>query len=297
MRILLTGYTGKIGKSLLTVLLKIDNVEIICLGRTKPFQLNTLSSISWFFWDASMHCGCFPELNVDVILLCHGVNHGSLDEQVQINALSILDWSKLVTNRNNVKVIYLSTRLVYKGGGEYPVDVGSPILPLGSYAISKFFGECIVSSEFRRAVILRVPSVYDDAISAIGSNVISDNMGLVGIFMTQISQFNQLRTFEDGDFVRGFVSISNLINSIIILVKDMKLKAAIFNSPFESNISTHELAKFLSIMYVVPIVNMGKMPKSMLRFESGNMMWSDNSFMNKYENFKLITGKFDKLKE
>ena len=294
MKVAITGYTGKIGKKLLSELLRIKDCEIVCLGRNQPVEFYE-KRLSWYYWDASKFNKTSTKVIADILIICHGINIGTLSKQVSVNAFSIQELSKIIVNKEAVKTIYLSSRLVYKGSEDDFIDVGYDLCPLSPYAKSKYAGECILKAEFLRSIVLRVPSVYDENNLKTNMLRINDSMGLLGLFMTQISRDKQISIYEDADFVRGFISVSNLVNAVIMMIFKKNFYSAILNSPFEHNFSTHLLAKALASFYGVPLKMVGSMPKSLAKYETGNMYWSDKSFKNLYPAFSNFDSPLDNI--
>jgi dTDP-4-dehydrorhamnose reductase len=278
-RVLITGYSGKIGSSIFKLITELNEFSITCLGRKNPNICD--KRISWIDIKTFDESDCKEIGDFDFAFFCHGVNVGSFESQIEINAHSISKLASKISNSSVVRVLYLSSRLVYEGDFSKFIDVGHSIRPLSSYALSKFVGEEIVKSCFSNYLIFRVPSVYAEEAILCSNYIPQGNMGLIDVFLNQIVNEGCIKTFDDANFFRGYLSVNNLSKFCFKSLFFTKI-SGVFNSPIEENFKTFDIAEALASLFNVKRISLGPMPNEYLKYETGHMRWGYDSFQLKF---------------
>lgn len=256
MKVLITGYTGFIGKYLISELQK--KYEIILLGRRgldgfKNFDIENDRSI-------------LEALNSsDVIIHCAGkatspksIGKSSWAEYQEAN-VDLTDKISLIASKSNLKhFIFLSTIKVYgERSYEKPFSVDSNLQPGDYYATSKVLSEECVKTNLSKSdvsfSVLRLPIVY-------GKGVGANFRNLIRLVKTGLPlPFGMLNN------KRSFLNIKNLIDVITLIINKKIIKNNIMNISDRDDLSTIEVIKNISNYtnsksYLIPV------PKLILNF-------------------------------
>ncbi len=247
-KVLVTGATGFIGKALVNKMLDLNryvtNVNFR-INSNKPFNS---SDVNYFFVeDISDLSSLQPALvGVDVVVHLAGRAHvldedknSSLDIHRKINSKGTIDLAKEAVKAGVKKFIFLSTIGVNGSSTNTPFTCFDTPKPTEGYAISKFEAEIslkkLASETKLDLVIVRPPLVYGpDA---------------PGNFRRLVKLVNKGLPLPLGGIKnsRSFVSIDNLVDLIITCIDYPEAINETFLVSDDSDISTTELFKFLSV--------------------------------------------------
>lgn len=149
--------------------------------------------------------------------------------------------------KNNVKrVIYSSTSSVYGLTDRLPTDENTPIDCLNPYSTSKYTGEeyCKMYSKLYDldTCIFRYFNVYGER---------SPTKGLyspvVGLFLKQNKENNELQIMGDGSKKRDFIHVSDVVNANILAADHKhKINGNVFNIGSGENHSILDIAKYIN---------------------------------------------------
>lgn len=150
------------------------------------------------------------------------------------NITSIALLNDLVVNNNIIcgKIILASSRAVYgdaifdSNGNPMATKETDDKLPRSIYAITKLSQEQILFSGFGDTPVcaLRFQNVYGP-----GQSLKNPYTGILSIFSTAIKNNKDIQIFGDGMMSRDFVYIDDVIDSIILAIKEEGVNNQVFN--------------------------------------------------------------------
>ena len=126
MNIILLGYNGLIGRSILNELFKYykkkSNFKLTCVGRNieyKPYKFKKIEYIKWNFLKFQRSkLQFFRKKNI--IINCIGKNHGDIDNLEKVNSIFIEKLVKYIKNNKiSAHLIHLSSVSVYGSQKKY----------------------------------------------------------------------------------------------------------------------------------------------------------------------------------
>tara|TARA_E500000178_G_scaffold46993_1_gene42273 strand:- start:45 stop:998 length:954 start_codon:yes stop_codon:yes gene_type:complete len=175
MRIVILGYKGLIGKSILKNLSKNTSNKIICVGRTIKKKKNQNANINYIKWDFNTFDkhNLFFLKKADIIINCVGKLNNDEDELKKINILFLKKFIKyLIYLKLKVRIVHLSSVSVYGGAKSYfgknkLIKETSTIKTNDLYSESKLKSDKIIKNSVRKNLnknlsftILRISNVF-----------------------------------------------------------------------------------------------------------------------------------------
>ena len=245
---LVTGGAGFIGSHLCEKLLQ-EGSEISILDN---FSTGKMSNIEQIKNDIVLIKGdiCDFELTKNAIkgidILVHeafpyGVATRELDKQfVEDGAIGTFNVLRASVECDVQKVIYASTVAVY-GRQEYtPINEEHPKNPFLPYGATKYIGELYCSSISNvfgiDTVSLRYFNVYGPRYATF------DHSAMVN-FLTRVINDKEPLIYGNGEQVRDYTYIDDIINGTILAIKKENTKGSVYNLAEGEGISIIELAK------------------------------------------------------
>lgn len=179
---------------------------------------------------------------------------------LEVNAGGTLNLLLLASKFRVDKFVHASTGSVYGEPEIFPSDESHPLNPVSYYGVSKLAGERYVAAFNRlygmNTTILRYFHVY-------GTRQESNEFGgVVSIFLRKILENKSIEIFGDGQQVRSFTYVKDLVKANLLAAVTPGASGEIFNAASGISISINELATGLkkltksdvSIIYGKPLV-------------------------------------------
>jgi len=252
--ILITGGAGFIGSNLFEVLIQennyivvIDNFNDYYTG--KEVQFESLTKNYQISEDYNLIKGdllnktIYNKINVDIDFIFHlaaqagvrySIEHAS--EVTQNNIISTVNIFEYAIKNNVNKVIYASSSSVYGNPVYTPIDENHPKRPISPYAVSKLFGEFYADLYYReynlQTTSLRFHTVY-------GPRGRPDMA--IRKFFNLILQDKEINIYGDGEQLRDFTYVSDIVNGLILAAESKKSTGEIFNIGASNPISVNNL--------------------------------------------------------
>jgi UDP-glucose 4-epimerase len=187
----------------------------------------------------------------------------------EIGLLNLLTW--MHETGCKARVVFPSSRLVYKGRKNYALKEDDPKETRTIYAVNKLASENLLWM-YQNAfginyTIFRICVPYGN---------IFDNLfsyGTMGFFLSKAQKKEDIVLFGDGNLRRTFTHVEDLCNIIIHLVQSEKTRNEIFNIGGE-NLSLYEAATLVAEKYGVN-VNFAGWPEMALKLESDDTVFDD----------------------
>jgi len=142
-------------------------------------------------------------------------------------------------SKNVSIIVFASSSAVYGEPIRVPISEDHPLMPRSPYAASKVSGEAFVNAFAAqygfRSIVLRFFNVYGPKQSRAYAGVISE-------FIRRVSKGEPLIIFGDGEQTRDFVHVSDIVNAIMISLKNEKARG-VFNIGSGEAITINQLAR------------------------------------------------------
>jgi len=166
-------------------------------------------------------------------------------EDLQMNAiapLTVLEASKL--ENREVRIVYSGTRQSYGRPDTVPLVETQLLKPIDVNGVNKMAGEWFHIVYHRAygipAVSLRLVNTYGPR-----QLVKHARQGFVGWFIKQAIDGEEIQVFGDGQQVRGFNYVDDVVDALLIAGANDKVKGDYFNLGGERPISLEEFVKLL----------------------------------------------------
>ena len=249
MKIIITGGAGFIGSSIVDRLI-INGNQVLVLDNLSSGKLENINTSAEFvnidLCDPSLK-NVFFDFRPDAVIHCAAqvsVMDSQLDPvfDAKNNILSGLNLLKISIESNVNQILYLGTGGALYGEPEYlPCDESHPIRPISPYGLSKWtlekYIDLIVPDTILKK-ILRLGNVYGPRQDHKGAS------GVVAIFLSKMLLGEKVEIYGDGNQIRDFVFISDILDAIELSLKsDVSFTANIGSA---IGVSVNEIFEILS---------------------------------------------------
>lgn len=198
-----------------------DKAQTECLDSYKKFNISKRGDI-----DAI-------NLDVDYVYYFSGITGtnnsiDNFDQFIDVNEKGLLNLLTSLKNRKmSPKIIFPSTRLIYKGAKEKPLDENSEKEFKTIYALNKFHNE----------VALNMFSAYYDIPYTIfricvpyGNTLSTDySYGTIGFFLDQARNNKPITLYGDGNLKRTFTNITDLCYQVVTVSEANESLGEVYN--------------------------------------------------------------------
>ena len=255
--ILITGAAGFIGSHLTEILLKnnnflilIDNFNDYYLGKeeqleeiTKNYQ-NKKDFI--LFREDLTNKSFYKKINYEIEYIFHiaaqagvrySINHAA--EVSKNNIISTLNIYEYALKINTIqKIVYASSSSVYGNPIYTPVDENHPKNPISPYAVSKLCGEIYANYYYQE---------YNLPITSLRFYTVYGPRGrpdmAIRKFFNLMLKNKEISIYGNGEQLRDFTYISDIINGLILACERDSSNGEIFNLGCSNPISINDLVK------------------------------------------------------
>lgn len=223
------------------------------------------------------------DTHVDFIYLFSGITgvkqgFDNYDAFIDVNEKGLIALlNKIKMDNSNARIMFPSTRLIYKGKKDIALHEDAEKECNCLYGINKLACENILKL-YNKAfdisyTIFRICVPYGDLIS--GEN----SYGTIGFFKKSILENGYITLYGDGQQKRSFIHIEDLCRALYFLQKDVRSKNEIFNLGGKDVMSLLELSNVLIKKYggelkFVPF------PELEERLETGDTIFDDSKLLN-----------------
>ena len=175
MRIIILGYTGLIGSSILENLANNSSLDLVCVGRNIKNKLYQGDRIKYFKWDfITFKAKKLPFLKkANIIINCVGKTNNNKNNLENVNFIFIKKLLKHIkTYQSKVRLIHLSSVAVYGGAENYLnqskiITENTTTKTNSLYSKSKLKGDMLIKNTIKRNLsknlsftILRISNVF-----------------------------------------------------------------------------------------------------------------------------------------
>lgn len=221
MNILVTGASGFIGSNLIKKLVD-DGHKLFCISHSAISTNDRLKNYIGNFQDKEILNEILPKIELVIHLACSSVPENSIlfpDQDIQNNVLGSLELLTQMKNHNVKKIIYVSSGGVVYGNAEViPTPESEKLKPISSYGITKMLVE-------RNIVLLAENLNIDYCVLRISNAYGSGqhqrkNQGIINIWMNNIKNDLPIKLIEDGQQVRDYIHIGDIINAFSSVIEN-----------------------------------------------------------------------------
>ncbi len=279
MKAIIIGANGYLGKNLAFHLLK-SNWQI---------QLLDLQDVSEIAADFYQKCDVSNrnelnkiDFNVDYIFhfagrTGTGISFNNYTEFIQANEIGLLNvLDEIKTMTNPPRVIFPSTRLVYRGIENTPLSEETPKEFKTPYAITKYACEQYLTMYSRlyglKHTIFRICVPYGNLVDS------SYSYGTIGFFLNKAMKKEAITLYGDGELRRTFTHVSDLIDQMLACIAKPESINDVFNIGGETY-SLKEIAMYIAQLYGVQVSNID-WPAIDLKIESGDTIFDASKLKN-----------------
>ncbi len=250
LKVLLTGSNGFVGSEILTELRK-SNLEVLPIYRNNLNNLNIDQNTDWKKFLKNIDCIIHTAARAHIT---KELSADPISEFRKVNVAGTINLANQAVKAGVKRFIFIST---IKVNGEFN-EIDSPMIeeaksqPSDAYAHSKYEAEKELQSIAKRTnlevVIIRPPLVY-------GPNVKANFESLVNLVKKRIPL-----PFLYSHNRRSFISLTNLVDFIILCIRNPNAKNEIFLISDDYDISIEDLVRKISkyskikvVLFPIPI--------------------------------------------
>jgi nucleoside-diphosphate-sugar epimerase len=226
MIIVILGYTGLIGNSILDNLAKNTSFNLICVGRSIKNRPHINPKIKYFKWDYTT----FKKSNLsflkkaNVIINCVGKTDNNISDLENINVIFIKKLLKYInTYKFKIRLIHLGSVAVYGGSKNYLgrfklISESSTIRVNDLYSKSKLKGDLLIKDVNKKNLnknfsytILRISNVFGG----------KKKSNLFRFIMFSLRFGFWIKSSNDIKF--NFVNVKDVTQAVIITISNLKV--------------------------------------------------------------------------
>lgn len=165
---------------------------------------------------------------------------------IEINAVSQMSILECCREYNpNIKIVFASTRQLYGRPQYLPVDEAHPINPVDVNGINKWAGEAYHSLYYDvygiRSCSLRLTNTYGPRM-----RIKDARQTFLGVWYKNLIENKTLSVFGDGNQLRDFNYIDDVMNAILLAAESNLADGKIFNLGSSEVISLKNLAAMMT---------------------------------------------------
>lgn len=205
------------------------------------------------------------------------------DDFINVNEIGLLNLLDLVKKINpKAKLIFPSTRLVYKGKKNLPLKEDSSKEFKTIYAFNKYAGEQYLKMYYNLYgmpfTIFRMSIIYGNEID---KELTRSTKGspFINHFMNKSQKNENLFIYGKGSQRRSLIHISDLVNIIIKAANNTNSVGKIYNIGGSDNLSVNTIAKIIAKKHNVGVKNI-PWPSELLTIESGDTIFDSSKVLN-----------------
>jgi len=173
-----------------------------------------------------------------------------------------------------VRIVFPSTRLVYKGVENTPLNEDSEKEAKTIYAKNKLACEQMLEESSVDYTTFRICVPY--------GNLIDENYsyGTIGFFIGKASKGDNITIYGDGSLKRTFTHVSDIVHIIYNASQLESTVKNVYNIGSNDSLSLLEVANLVAQKYDVDVESVS-WPEEALKIESGDTIFADNKLQDR----------------
>jgi nucleoside-diphosphate-sugar epimerase len=272
-KILILGSNGYIGSHLISRLLQDKKIYIIAydLNHTEIYDYKNIEYINDDIFNLQNYYDKLKDIDyvVDFIGSLGGLNSfEDYEKNISLNnlaTLKILDFIKNVNNK--IKIIFISSRLVYSRNAKNPITENAKKEPLTIYGVNKLASENYIKAYSNLYNIdyinlrLSIPYGADD--------IKNKNYGIVNSFIRNVLNNEDIYLFGDGQQKRDIISIFDVVWIIGKIIKNFdEVKNDTYNLGGNEIYSLKEIGKIIIDIFQKGTIKYKEWPEKLKKIET-----------------------------
>lgn len=254
---LITGGCGFIGSHLVEDLLK-DGHSVRILDDFSTGKRENVSTqcdiVEGSVTDSLLVSRCMQDMDGCFHLAAVASVQDSIERWVkthQVNlggSVNVFDAAKAC----RVPIVYASSAAVYGDNADMPLKEISAVRPLTAYGADKLGSELHARVA---SLVHRVPTMGMRFFNVYGprQNPSSPYSGVISIFADRILKQKTLTIFGDGEQIRDFIYVKDVVSFLRAAMNKVGLNAAVFNVCTGKTVSINQLAKLMITIARSPV--------------------------------------------
>lgn len=218
------------------------------------------------------------DYNVDFVFVFAGATGTSNSPEIiekfnKINEQGLANIINCIEGVEGLRVIFPSTRLVYKGVESKFLKEDAEKEAKTIYAKNKLVCEQLLENSRIKYTIFRICVPY--------GNLLDNNYsyGTIGFFLGRALKGESITIYGDGSLKRTFTHVSDIVNIILDGIQLDSTINDVYNIGSNDNLSLQEVANLVALKYEVQL-DFVDWPKEALEIESGDTIFNDEKLKN-----------------
>lgn len=216
--------------------------------------------------------------NVDYVFAFAGLtgtenSESVIDSFTKVNEQGLSNLIECCEQTKDVRIIFPSTRLVYKGVENTPLEENGEKETKTIYAKNKLVCEQMLESSNVDFTIFRICVPYGNLFDS------NYSYGTIGFFMTKASKGENITLYGNGGLKRTFTYVADLVNTILNSIDIDQTINDVYNIGGTDNLSLLDAASIIATKYKVG-VEFVDWPEEAFKIESGDTIFSDKKIQN-----------------
>jgi len=270
-RAILFGANGYLGRHI-AYFLKQYNIEFIPTGSSKNSIDNYSNYLQVDITDKTQLQQL--DFNVDYIFAFAGLTGtGNSKEEIErftkVNEQGLFNIIECCKDVNGVRIVFPSTRLVYRGIENTSLTEKSEKESKTIYAKNKLNCEQMLTESDVDSTIFRICVPYGNLLDDVYS------YGTIGFFISKAVKGENITIYGDGSLKRTFTHVRDISESILQALKIDVSKNNTYNIGSKDALSLLEVATLVAEKYSVK-VEFVEWPEAALKIESGDTMFNSS---------------------
>jgi UDP-glucose 4-epimerase len=246
MNIGIIGSEGFIGKSIVHYYQNNPDISIFRFGTKERKGINNYQKIDLL--NSNLIQKQFKHIHTIIYLASSSIPASSYDNplgEVKENLIGFINFIEQVAQLKSVKhIIFASSAGTIYGNSSKLIKEESVKKPKSPHGITKLSMEYFLNYYSERFdfkyTILRISNVYGP-----GQDT-SKGLGVINTFLENCIKNKPLKIYGNGEVVRNFIFIYDLINIFDFFIKNNPSESNIYNCGSDDNISINDLLTFLN---------------------------------------------------
>jgi UDP-glucose 4-epimerase len=216
--------------------------------------------------------------DVDYVFLFAGLTGTSntpemIEKYTKVNEEGLINVLNCCKGKENLRIIFPSTRLVYKGVEGTPLKETSEKEHKTIYAKNKLACEDILEKNNVDYTIFRICVPYGNMIDE------EYSYGTLGFFINKAKKDENITIYGDGSLRRTFTHITDICKIILNSLDLTVTKNEIFNIGSNDSLSLLKVAQLVALKYGVSVDHV-EWPEEALKIESGDTIFNDKKLQD-----------------
>lgn len=279
-KVSIIGANSYIARNLMTVM-KLEEFQV----QLYDYQESSLDNYSNYTQVNIMHSESVNQIDVDCDILfmfsgMTGTSNGfdQYESFIDLNEKGLLNVLKRLTDqRSKAKIIFPSTRLIYKGVKNVALTENAEKEFKTVYAINKFacekYMEMYKNAYDIKYCICRVCIPYGNMVERVSS------YGTIEFFLSKALKKENITLYGDGLQKRSFIHIYDLCQMMLMAALDRRCEGEAFNIGGPDTLSILQVAESIASKYNVHVEHL-EWPLLTLKLESGDTIFDSSKIEN-----------------